>query len=124
MLAPLLFYPPPLPANAPAHIASQRDEQLEGFAFQPWEYDASDEFSGGQTGGQHGDGQSATPTTGGSADNAAEPSARFVGDTQKLINARLVVGIAGLLVQGVGEGKRANQVRRTRFSTAITECAL
>lgn len=94
MLAPLLFYPPPLPPSTPAHMATQRDEQLEGFAFQPWEYDASDEFD------QPESEQQTTQPTG----------PRIVGDVQKLINARLVIGIAGLLVQGVGEGKRANQV--------------
>lgn len=106
LLAPLLFYPPPLPPNAPAHIATQRSEELERFAYQPWEYDASEEFGG---------------------EESTQSSGRnIVGDSQKLINAQLVVGVAGLLVQGSGEGRRANQnaLLSTGFFHALLDLAL
>ncbi|PWN24291.1 hypothetical protein BCV69DRAFT_280185 [Microstroma glucosiphilum] len=120
LLAPLLFYPPPLPPNAPAHIAGQREQQLESFAFQPWEYDAADEYE-----------EEAPPpppqSTGDGQSEKRQPQGpKIVGDGQKLINARLVVGIAGLLVQGVGEGKRANQnaLLSTGFFHALLDLAV
>lgn len=124
LLAPLLFYPPPLPPNAPAHLASTRDQQLEAFAFQPWEYDAADEFAAAEEeeqlaqGGHDAAGNTTAPK--------APSGPRYIGDTQKLINARLVIGIAGLLVQGVGEGKRANQnaLLSTGFLHALLDLAI
>ncbi|CAO1626501.1 unnamed protein product [Sympodiomycopsis kandeliae] len=133
MLAPLLFYPPPLPPNAPVHVAAQRQEQLEGFAFQPWEYDASDELEEQeqqqqqQQQQQNQDSQQQQQQQSQQGQSQSSSSGpKFVGDTQKLINARLVIGIAGLLVQGVGEGKRANQnaLLSTGFFHALLDLAL
>ncbi|CAO1635037.1 unnamed protein product [Parajaminaea phylloscopi] len=105
LLAPLLFYPPPLPANAPAHLAAQRGEELERFSMQPWEYDASEDFGG---------------------NNDQGPGSNIVGDSQKLINAQLVIGVAGLLVHGSGEGRRANQnaLLSTGFLHALLDLAV
>ncbi|KAK0547693.1 Vesicle-mediated ER to Golgi transport protein [Tilletia horrida] len=85
MLAPLLFYPPPLPPQARGDRMAEADRtrQLDAFCFQQW-------------------------------------------DEQKILNARLVVGIGALLVGGQGEGKRLNQnaMASSGFTSALIHLAL
>ncbi|KAK0523315.1 Vesicle-mediated ER to Golgi transport protein [Tilletia horrida] len=85
MLAPLLFYPPPLPPQARGDRIAEADRQrqLDAFCFQQW-------------------------------------------DEQKILNARLVVGIGALLVGGQGEGRRLNQnaMATSSFTSALVHLAL
>jgi len=85
MLAPLLFYPPPLPPQAKGDRLAEADRQrqLDAFCFQQW-------------------------------------------DEQKILNARLVVGIGALLVGGQGEGRRLNQnaMATSNFTAALVHLAL
>lgn len=66
LLAPLLFYPPPLPTQAPETAAHERTQHVQAFLLQEW-------------------------------------------DEQKLTNARILMRCIGHLVDGQGEGHRANQ---------------
>ena len=66
LLAPLLFYPPPLPPQAPEGAAHERTQHVQAFLLQEW-------------------------------------------DEQKLINAQILMRCIGHLVDGQGEGHRANQ---------------
>lgn len=66
LLAPLLFYPPPLPPQALETAAQERTQHIQAFLLQEW-------------------------------------------DEQKLTNARILLRCIGHLVDGQGEGHRANQ---------------
>ncbi|CEH12162.1 related to transport protein uso1 [Ceraceosorus bombacis] len=112
LLAPLLYYPPPPPNGAfPSRQAEQEHaRQLEAFAFQSWE----DADFGAEE--QHPE-----------AAAAAAVSANGQGaEGQKARNARLVIGIARLLVEGQGDGRRANQnaLLASGFTRALLELSL
>ncbi|WFD21011.1 type I protein arginine methyltransferase [Malassezia caprae] len=66
LLAPLLFYPPPLPPQATEAATHERTQHVQAFLLQEW-------------------------------------------DEQKLVNARILMRCIGHLVDGQGEGHRANQ---------------
>lgn len=99
MLAPLLFYPPPPQAGNP-QAEQEHARQLEAFAFQQWYPPINDEEQLGPDGKPLG-----TP---------------LEVDEQKVINASLVVGVAGLLVEGQGEGRKQNQA--ALLNSGFTKC--
>lgn len=94
LLAPLLFYPPP-PGNNP-QAEQEHVQQLEAFAFQQWY----------------------PPLPPSDEDSAALPER----DEQKVINASLVLTVAGLLVEGQGESKRLNQ--NALLTSGFTRCLI
>ena len=77
MLAPLLFYPPPLPPNAPEAAIHEYKAQQNAFLLQEW-------------------------------------------DEQKLMNALVLFRVVRRLVDGQGEGHRANQLALR--NSGMTEC--
>ncbi|PWN37075.1 uncharacterized protein FA14DRAFT_159287, partial [Meira miltonrushii] len=99
LLAPLLFYPPPPPADNPQAQAEYAN-QLEAFAFQQW-YPPLPPSEDDDERGNNG-----LPET----------------DEQKVVNAGLVLEVAGLLVEGQGDSKRMNQ--NALLSCGFTKCLI
>lgn len=98
LLGPLLFYPPPPPSDPQAQ--DEYANQLEAFAFQQW-------YPPPPLPSEHEEGQD-------------QPAIAIEPDEQKVINASLVIRVAGLLVEGQGESKKLNQ--NALLSCGFTKC--
>lgn len=100
LLAPLLFYPPP-PSSDNPQAQAEYTNQLEAFAFQQWYPPLPPSEDEDDDRANHG-----IPET----------------DEQKVINAGLVLEVAGMLVEGQGDSKRMNQ--NALLSCGFTKCLI
>jgi hypothetical protein len=98
LLAPLLFYPPP-PAST-QQSQQLYSEQMEAFAFQQWY---------------------PPPPPLDEMDDGTDQANKVIElDEQKVVNASLVLKVAGLIVDGQGEGRKLNQ--NALLSCGFTKC--